>query len=357
MLVSKNRGVQAVFLLHLPTFAGVFAKALPFNATLFFMNNPAAKVNPILAHWKQQFPPLAQIPWAGVFTTCYFAWFYGVVGLRPEHTAIYFLLVGLYTIHEKTRHFLFAFAIFLLYVVVFDSLRMFPNYLYNTVHIEDLYNADKSLFGINYGTQRLTLNEYAQLYRNPIADVLSGVFYVSWVPVPLLFATYLFFNNKTLCLRFLYGFVFTTFIGVAIYYLYPAAPPWYVEEHGFRLLLNTRTNPAGLLNFDEITGIPLFKSIYSNGPMPFAAMPSKHAAFPLFCFLYGRKLKKNWLNAAFLICTAGIWFSAIYTQHHYVLDVLAGGLLAVTGYLLFERIMKTNVGQRCFNRLLKQIGG
>ncbi|MNL81412.1 PAP2 superfamily protein [compost metagenome] len=31
----------------------------------------------------------------------------------------------------------------------------------------------------------------------------------------------------------------------------------------------------------------------------------------------------------------GIWFSAVYTSHHYVLDVLAGILCAITGIALF----------------------
>jgi membrane-associated phospholipid phosphatase len=32
----------------------------------------------------------------------------------------------------------------------------------------------------------------------------------------------------------------------------------------------------------------------------------------------------------------GIWFSAIYTSHHYVLDVLAGITCAIVGIALFS---------------------
>lgn len=321
------------------------------------MNNLSSGSLSPLSVWTQQLPPKAQMPWVGLFSLAYFAWFYGVVGLRAEHTAIFSLLVFLYLAHPVSRQFLFAFTIFLLYVIVFDSLRVFPNYLYNTVHIKDLYLTDKALFGVYEGAQKLSLNEFARLHTHPVLDVLSGLFYVSWVPVPIFFATYLFFYNKSLCLHFLYGFVLCTFISVFIYYLYPAAPPWYVADYGFDLLINTRTHPAGLLNFDQITGIPLFTSMYSNGPMPFAAMPSKHAAFPLLCYLYGRKLNSKWLNAAFFTCTAGIWLSAIYTSHHYVLDVLAGGAVALVSYLLFERVAKTKPVKDWFNKMMPLIGG
>jgi inositol phosphorylceramide synthase catalytic subunit len=33
----------------------------------------------------------------------------------------------------------------------------------------------------------------------------------------------------------------------------------------------------------------------------------------------------------------GIWVTAIYTGHHYVLDVAAGIAVAVAGYFLFEK--------------------
>lgn len=80
----------------------------------------------------------------------YFAWFYGVVGLKTEHVAIFLLVVLLYFAHLKSRQFLFAFAIFLVYTIVFDSLRAFPNTEFNTVHIRDLYETEKYWFGVNY---------------------------------------------------------------------------------------------------------------------------------------------------------------------------------------------------------------
>ena len=75
-------------------------------------------------------------------------------------------------------------------------MKAFPNYLYNTVHIESLYNAEKQLFGIYYDRQCLTPNEYLQLHTHTFLDVISGIFYLCWVPVPLIFAAYLFFTKR-----------------------------------------------------------------------------------------------------------------------------------------------------------------
>ncbi|PSJ76870.1 PA-phosphatase [Sphingobacteriales bacterium UPWRP_1] len=311
----------------------------------------------VLQNWVNQLPPKNQLPWAGIASGLYWGWFGLVVGLRTEHAGMYFFLLFLYFAHIQTRQFLFAFAIFLVYAIIYDSLRAFPNYLWATVHTQDLYHADKALFGIYSGAQKLSLNEYALLHGNPVFDVLSGLFYINWVPVPLLFAFYLFLYYKPLCLHFLYAFVFANLIGIVIYYVYPAAPPWYVVQHGFDVLPNTQTNAAGLLNFDAITGIPVFASIYSKGPVPFAAMPSMHAAFPVLCYLYGRQLQKRWLNTAFLVFIAGMWFSAVYSRHHYALDVLAGGLVAITAYGVFEQLAKTKPMQVWFGKLLSLIGG
>ena len=49
------------------------------------------------------------------------------------------------------------------------------------------------------------------------------------------------------------------------------------------------------------------------------------------------------MQGMFAFIMIGIWFSAIYSSHHYVLDVLAGIVCAGIGIILFQRvIMKAN---------------
>jgi membrane-associated phospholipid phosphatase len=51
----------------------------------------------------------------------------------------------------------------------------------------------------------------------------------------------------------------------------------------------------------------------------------------------------------------GIWLSAIYTGHHYLLDVLAGILVCFAGIISFNQIIKRNPIKRWLQIYLKVI--
>jgi membrane-associated phospholipid phosphatase len=215
-------------------------------------------------------------------------------------------------------------------------MKAFPNYLYGTVHIESLYQAEKNFFGIHSGGMLLTPNEYWLQHTNTYLDVASGFFYLCWVPVPLLFAGYLFFRNKEEFFYFSLTFLLINIIGFIVYYCYPAAPPWYVQQHGFSFHPSTAGSTAGLARFDDYFGITVFKSLYEKGSNVFAAMPSLHSSYPLLVLYYGIRNKLGWMNIVFAVITGGIWFAAIYTSHHYVLDVIAGISCAFLGIVIFS---------------------
>ncbi len=286
----------------------------------------------------------------------YFSWFYFFVGFRPEHAGLYLTLVGLYLAGPAPRRFVIAFGAFIVYWIIYDSLRVWPNYMANPIHVAEPYDIEKAWFGMQGPDgARITLNEYFAQHTTAFLDVLTGLFYLGWVPVPLLFATWLFVHDKPLFIRFSYAFLFTNLLGFVIYYLYPAAPPWYIELYGFDIKHGTPGNPAGLSNFDRFFGIQLFADMYKKNANVFAAIPSLHSAYPVLCLLYGRFLKKWWLNLAFSILVAGIWFTAVYSRHHYVIDVLAGAATALGGYWLFEFLSQRTRLRQWFQMLLARI--
>ena len=131
-------------------------------------------------------------------------------------------------------------------------------------------------------------------------------------------------------------------IGFVIYYLHPAAPPWYYTAYGSSLDVHTKSNAAGLLRFDHYFGITLFTDLYEKGSNVFAAMPSMHASFPLIGLVYASKQPDKWLRYIFAIAMIGIWFSAIYLSHHYILDVLAGVSCGLAGIFVLENILLKN---------------
>src|SRR5580704_19357472 len=66
-----------------------------------------------------------------------------LIGFRFEQILLVFLFNLLYFISVPTRKFILAFSIFILYWIVFDYMKAFPNYHYMQVHIGDLYATEK----------------------------------------------------------------------------------------------------------------------------------------------------------------------------------------------------------------------
>ena len=85
-------------------------------------------------------------------------------------------------------------------------------------------------------------------------------------------------------------------------------------------------------------------------------MPSLHSSYLLIVLYYGIKNKLKWVNLIFLVLAAGIWFSAVYSDHHYVLDVLAGSVCAVIGIVFCEWLVKhESWGERKIKSFIKVV--
>ena len=262
-----------------------------------------------------------------------------LLGFKSDQVVLVTVFNGMFYASALTRKFILGFLSFVIFWVIFDFMKVFPNYNFNTVHILDLYLREKSLFGINDAGTVLTPNEYALKYSKPALDVITGFFYLNWIPLPMLFATYLFFKNRMQFLQFLLSFLFINFIGFSIYYLYPAAPPWYVQQYSFEPNFHAGSSTAGLIRFDQYFNVNVFGSLYAKSSNVFAAMPSLHSAYPLIVFYYGLKNKLGLINIYFAIVMLGIWFAAVYSSHHYIQDVLAGITCAITGLFIFQKVL------------------
>ncbi len=264
-------------------------------------------------------------------------------------TLLLLLLVAGLLAWKKTRRFASYFLPWFLFGICYESMRFYPNYLVNDIDVRDLYEAEKSLFGISAqcaseiktiadGTMTMTPGEYFSVHHCKLADFLAGIFYLCWVPVPIAFAIYLYIKKEYHWFsRFSWAFLIVNIVGFIGYYIHPAAPPWYIAEHGFDAILNTPGSTAGLGRWDELTGLNVFHSIYAKNANVFAAIPSLHAAYMLVTTIYAiwsRQSKVTVLVFA-LICM-GIWWTAVYSSHHYVIDVLLGILTAFIGIGIYE---------------------
>lgn len=265
---------------------------------------------------------------------------YLFIGLRPEHWVIAVVVCGLFFACGATRRLIVALVPFILFGVSYDWMNLLPNYQVNSVDIQGIHDAEKALFGISTAQGTLTPNEYFALHTNPVMDFMGGIFYLCWVPVPVFFGLWLYFKKQRAeYLHFAIVFLLVNLIGFAGYYIHPAAPPWYAANYGYDFIEGTPGNVAGLGAFDQMTGLSIFDGLYGRNANVFAAVPSLHSAYTLIAFLYALRYRRTvgmgWIIALGII-TVGIWLTAVYTSHHYIIDVLLGISCALVGYALFE---------------------
>lgn len=259
---------------------------------------------------------------------------------------------------KPTRKFALALTPWLVFACSYDGMRLLPNYEVNPIDTRGIYEAEKSLFGIGTAAGTLIPGEWFNLHNCAFADFMAGFFYLCWVPVPLGFAVYLYLKGKReMYLRFSLAFLFVNLVGFVGYYIHPAAPPWYVIEHGFTPVLNTPGSVAGLGRFDALVGVPVFHSIYCNNSNVFAAVPSLHAAYMLVATIYAVISRQNKLCIGiFAFICMGIWWTAVYSTHHYIIDVLLGILTTIVALLILERLLlRAEWAKRFMARYAKNI--
>ena len=105
------------------------------------------------------------------------------------------IFIGLYA-WDKTRKFAGYMLPWFLFGLCYDLMRYYPNYKVNAIDVRSLYEAERSLFGITTATGRIIPGEWFSLHTCAVADLLSGIFYLCWVPVPILFSIWLYATRR-----------------------------------------------------------------------------------------------------------------------------------------------------------------
>ena len=227
-----------------------------------------------------------------------------------------------------------------LFIVLYFFLGIWPNYMFGDVDTAGVYGMERDLFGVTLADgSRVIPSEYFRQHHWAVMDILSGLFYLCWVPLPFIYALVLYFQKRPdLAMSLTWSFLLVNICGFIGYYVHPSAPPWYVMTHGFDVITGTPGSAAGFANADELTGIPFFHWFYDKNANVFAAIPSLHSAYNPIAFYYAwRKGSKPWMVVLGIV-SVGIWFSAVYSGHHYVIDVILGVMCTIVGVTLFETI-------------------
>ncbi len=272
----------------------------------------------------------------------YIAVIYYLGGLQDRH--VYMGLLGLLDAYnESSRKFLKYFLPFMLTGIVYDSMRYYYWWgIAGHIHVSEPYNMEKAIFGFHEAGKLVTPNEY---YANPahisvVLDFFCGLAYLIFVGWYLTAAFMLYFSENFRILR-AFGWCFFTVnvMGFSTYYIYPAAPPWYITQYGFgpaQMYIHAAPSAAG--RFDLIFGTHFFNTMYGNSVDVYGAFPSLHVAYPFmvaWAALVTKRFRIPAIAFYFLMC-----FSAIYLQHHYILDIILGTAYSIVALLTVRFIQE-----------------
>lgn len=144
------------------------------------------------------------------------------------------------------------------------------------------------------------------------------------------------------------GFLLLSYLGLLMFFLIPTAPPWMVAKltdlHIERSIFQTTI----LNNLSRVTLYSYF--IYGN---PVAALPSLHVAWPTFTSIY---LIRNYRRKIFyltLIVPIMIGFSVVLTGEHFLLDIIAGWVMAETALFLTSEKNSKKISTFFTKKILK----
>ncbi len=260
--------------------------------------------------------------------------------LRLEHWVIAAFFVALFSINRKTAWVGFIVLPFLLIGMGYDSLRLVLH-LRPEIHVADLHGLELSLFGIETELGRVIPPEYFRTRNHPLMDVISGLTYLLYLAQTFALGVWLLFKNDRRVFLITWGFFFLNIAGWTTWIVWPAAPPWYAQQYGLGpAIMDALPSAAGALRFDDVLGITLFHDYYSRSPNVFGAMPSLHCAYPTLALLIVWGTGHKGLRLACGLFAPVMYFSAVYLQHHYVLDVMAGitySIATFAGMLALDR--------------------
>ena len=267
-----------------------------------------------------------------------------IMPVRKDHIILVIVYIGLILLkkHEFTRDVIPLLMAWLSY----DSLRGFVDHVVYRVSGQWALDLDVLLLGWLFNGQSppIWFHEHGGILW---VTAFTGIFYIGYIVFSVFFALYLWFTrhrgerNYEYYWQFVISFFIIALLGMTTFYLLPTAPPWYYEKCGFTYpCADYEGGPdtARLNDVDALLGVPVFASFYSLESNPFAAFPSLHVGYPVLAALlsrrkWGRKGEVVWL---FPLIVA---FSAMYLNHHWFIDVVAGFVYGWVSFTLGTRIV------------------
>jgi len=260
--------------------------------------------------------------------------------LRFDHIAVIALVASLALINRWTRQLLYGLYPIGLVFLLYDGMRPLQKLgvTPDRVLLCDLRAVESKFFGFSDGT---TLDDYWQAHSSRALDLICAIPYGTFIFWSAIGAIYLYVKDRPAMKRFMWGFLLMNVAGFITYHVLPAAPPWYFHSHGCVVDMATKASEGpALARVDAYLGIHYFHGMYGKASSVFGALPSLHCAYPLLIAIEGWRAfgKKLRIFAAFYYVL--MVFSAVYLDHHWVLDALLGSAYAIGASLAMRYLAK-----------------
>lgn len=201
------------------------------------------------------------------------------------------------------------------------------------VHVTEPIAADQWLNGLFGGSHTAIPTEELQraLCGDPCMrgsdprwyDLVFSLVYTSHFLVGISMAVVLWVRNRTTWTLWMRRFLAINFAGLVIYFAYPMAPPWMASRDGLLPPLPRITSRG----FSDI-GLERANIVLQGMANPVAAMPSLHAGVAFLVAFWGIWRLRTPLRHLLIIYPLLMSFALVYFAEHYVIDLIAGGLLA-----------------------------
>ncbi len=247
--------------------------------------------------------------------------------LRWENAVMLPTVLALFAGSPRTKRLFLGIYPLGMVALFYDTMRLIENVgvTPETVHLCDLRAYEMAVFGVGSGAQRMTFHDWFQAHPSRALDLICAFPYGAFIFVCFGFAVWLYFHDYPRMLRFSWCFFVLNVAGFATYHLYPAAPPWYFHAHGCVVDIGAQASEGpNLARVDAMLGVHYFSGMYGRASDVFGAMPSLHCAYACIVMVEGWAVLGTVGRAATVAFFALMCFSAVYLDHHWVLDCVAG---------------------------------
>jgi inositol phosphorylceramide synthase catalytic subunit len=232
------------------------------------------------------------------------------------------------TCHRWRDFALFASPLLLL-ALAYDELRLLsPARTGVRIDVTGLRDWELAWFSIHTAHGLVTPAQWFQSHTSPVLDVACGLVYLVFMEGFIALAAWWLFKERRAEARaVMWSLLALALVCYTIHVLHPTAPPWYIQRYGTGPAVATApSEAAGGLRFDRVLGVSWFSSEYSNSTDVFGAMPSLHVGLAFLGALFAWRF-----HSLRVVATAFfglIFLGSIYLDQHYIVDGLAGMVVA-----------------------------